>query len=486
MVRIVRALAVFAVLATVSPAHADETTAQAAFRQAEALSKQGKWAEACPLYEASFRADQQIGVLLHVADCHERIGRTATAWSEFNDAVELARRKQDNRAAYAQSRADALAPKLSKMHIMLPKAPPPGLVVKRDGADITPLLGSELPIDPGEHELVVSAPGFLDWHKQVTITATATTTHVQVGELEHVKVEPVTPPGPTTSTTPTAPRDGIVEITTQPGGQIAIDEQVVGKGHYQGAIKPGRHVLDVTDDDMGARPYHNEIYVMEGETRSFDVPLVRAERVVAPAPVAALSAWELVASIAPGVKRNGDDPAMVAFRIEIGKRWRHVNLGFYVEAAGISASQSCGTDLPGPTPSGPYDLGSRGQFADCFYVMPGVQLYVHPLSEQTWDPWIGVAPGFRLGGASYTKYNALGQMTSSEELFLPGAAIDVRAGVDYHLKPHAFRGWAFGAFVDAQIMAIAQETDKSENNNGGGQAVSYVSFLGGFRTSLVF
>jgi hypothetical protein len=477
-------LALLALVAMPRRALADESTAGAAFRQADELAKQGKWAEACPLYEASYRSDPQVGVLLHVADCHERIGRTATAWAEFNDAVEISRRRQDQREAYAQSRADALAAKLAKIHLAPPKAVPPGFAVRRDGIDITPLVGTDLPVDPGEHELTASAPGYVEWTKKVTVGAAAGTTRVAIAELERVKVVEPTGPTPTGPTAPAAPRDGNVEITTQPDGRIAIDEKVVGTGRFQGPIASGRHVVDVTAP--GTRPYHTEIYVEGGEHRSFEVTLEREQEVaVNAAGPAEFSSWEFGASLAPGVKGHADDPALVAIRVEIGKRWRHVNFGFYLEGATLSANGSCGTSLPGPTPSGPYDFGTRNQFSGCFYVTTGLQLYVHLMPARTWDPWLGLTPGFRFGQASYTQYNAAGQMGQSQSLFLPGIPVDVRAGVDYHPRVGALRGWAFGTFVDAQIMTIAQETDNSNHNNSDRNA-AYMSWLAGLRTTVVF
>src|SRR4051812_6301339 len=101
-------------------AYADPATAAAAFRQADELVQEGKWVEACPFFEASYNADQQLGVLLHLADCHEHIGRTATAWAEFNDAVEISQKRGDPREAAAKRRADALVAKLSKLRLIAP------------------------------------------------------------------------------------------------------------------------------------------------------------------------------------------------------------------------------------------------------------------------------------------------------------------------------------------------------------------------------
>src|SRR5512140_903687 len=102
---------VLVVTAMSSSARADDTLAAASFNQAEALAKQGKWADACPFYEASYRDDPKLGTLFHLADCHERIGKIATAWIEFNDAVDFAKQKNDSREALAKARADALVPR---------------------------------------------------------------------------------------------------------------------------------------------------------------------------------------------------------------------------------------------------------------------------------------------------------------------------------------------------------------------------------------
>src|SRR5258708_29786635 len=132
------ALAIVALLAASAPARADEAAATLAYDRAKALADAGKYDEACPWFEKSYKADPQLGALLNLADCHEHVGKTATAWSEFRHAAELAQQRgDDKRAAYAKKRADELAPKLAKLAIGKPAAPPPGLVVRRDGEDLT-------------------------------------------------------------------------------------------------------------------------------------------------------------------------------------------------------------------------------------------------------------------------------------------------------------------------------------------------------------
>jgi hypothetical protein len=185
---VIRALVVVAVLAV--PARADKATAEAAFAQAMTLANEGKWAEACPLFLASYRADRQIGVLLHTADCHERTGRLATAWGEFREAEDLAAKSADARADIARDRAAALLPRLAKLVVTVPAVP--GLVVLRGETDITQLLGTSAPVDPGEHVIVARAPGHRERRETVTVTGEATTATAALPPLEKLPEVPVT------------------------------------------------------------------------------------------------------------------------------------------------------------------------------------------------------------------------------------------------------------------------------------------------------
>jgi len=75
-----RFLACAAAIAWCAAARADDpTAAQSAYDRAKQLESQGKLAEACALFETSYRADPQLGALLNAADCNEKIGHTATA-----------------------------------------------------------------------------------------------------------------------------------------------------------------------------------------------------------------------------------------------------------------------------------------------------------------------------------------------------------------------------------------------------------------------
>ncbi len=194
------------------PAASDRTLAESLFRQARALIKEGKAREACPKFEESQRLDPGGGTLLNLADCHERIGRTATAWAEFSEALALARRDgRRDRIALAEKQIAKLEPLLPKLLVNVsPDAGVDGFEVRLD-ADTIPRAAwsTPMPIDPGPRVIRASAPGYETFVRRVEAKPGATV-EVQIGPLEPSAEAPVAErpsesrAGPAVST---APRD---------------------------------------------------------------------------------------------------------------------------------------------------------------------------------------------------------------------------------------------------------------------------------------
>src|SRR5882672_3860083 len=177
----------------------DVARADALFNAAKALLDGGQYVDACTKFAESKRLAPGLGVTLYLADCYERIGRTASSWAEFLSAEGLARQRNDKRADVARGRAQALESKLDRLTIVVaPTLPQAGLQILRDGAAVsTDEWGLAVPVDPGDHVVVVSSPG----HAARTIPAhvgpEAPTATVRIDRLEDSAT-----PAPTPSSTP--------------------------------------------------------------------------------------------------------------------------------------------------------------------------------------------------------------------------------------------------------------------------------------------
>lgn len=172
-------MVVFAVAGRVQAQPGDSSaTAERLFNEARELVKVNRWAEACPKFEASLRADPALGTRLNLASCYEHLGQLAHAWSLYRESFGLADKAGDaERRDFAQAQADALEPRLARLAISAPADPPAGFSVTRDGAALdASALGSAVYVDPGRHEIVASAPGSAAFTKVVTVAAGKTET----------------------------------------------------------------------------------------------------------------------------------------------------------------------------------------------------------------------------------------------------------------------------------------------------------------------
>lgn len=165
----------------------ERTLARELFEQGRKLMAEKRYPQACAKLAESQRLDPAPGTLLNLAVCHEAEGKTATAWSEFNDALTLARRDgRTDRVELATRRLADLKPRLSRLTIDVPKsARVAELDVKLDGASVgRAVWGSPVPIDPGQHVVEASAPGRKSWRAEISLSDQADRKQVKVPALE--------------------------------------------------------------------------------------------------------------------------------------------------------------------------------------------------------------------------------------------------------------------------------------------------------------
>jgi hypothetical protein len=192
-------------------AQAPATLAEVLFRDAQQLLAAGRIHEACEKFQASQEADPALGTLLNLAVCHEREGRTATAWLEYSEVASLAHRGGDTaREKYAQARLSDIEPSLHRVAVNAEQAVE-GQVIWLDKTSVLPAAyGIGIPVDPGEHELRATAPGKAPWSWRFTTTTEPGTEQITIPplkpEAKAVTAPPLAPaPAPATTAPPAAP-----------------------------------------------------------------------------------------------------------------------------------------------------------------------------------------------------------------------------------------------------------------------------------------
>lgn len=164
------------------PAPAQErATAQQLFLQGRKLLKEGKTEQACTKFKGAAQLSKTPGVRLNLAGCWLKLGRTASAWAMYDEALSIAEQDGNTAAAkFAREQRSKLQPKLTYLDVQVPTAARiDGLALERDGEPLPRgAWGTEVPVDPGQHKLTASAPGYKSWSTERQVTAEGT--HVKI------------------------------------------------------------------------------------------------------------------------------------------------------------------------------------------------------------------------------------------------------------------------------------------------------------------
>lgn len=164
------ALALAAAVCTPGSARAEnpgvipDPVAQALFQDGRDLVDKGNWDAGCTKFEASMLLYPAASTLLNIARCHEHKQKLATAWSAYKRVQVLNRETvgEERRRAIDEMVAAEIArltPRLPKIKLTM-KTEIAGVSLKQDG-EVLPaaVIGTEVPVDVGEHEIIADAPG---------------------------------------------------------------------------------------------------------------------------------------------------------------------------------------------------------------------------------------------------------------------------------------------------------------------------------------
>jgi len=167
--RLTAAAVLLAALAGASAAGAASPGDRAAARQhvsqaEELLKKKGHLAEACQHLQEGERLDPQLPTLMELAECTEQLGKLVEAQEQWTLARDRAKHEEKPQSrARAEARLAALQKRVAHLTLQLAPTAPVGAQVLRDDEPLEPAsLSGALPMDPGDHMIVVKVAGHDD------------------------------------------------------------------------------------------------------------------------------------------------------------------------------------------------------------------------------------------------------------------------------------------------------------------------------------
>jgi hypothetical protein len=155
-------------------AQSDDAVAQARATFAEGIGDEnaGRYETALAEFQrvAAFR--ETANVRFRIASCLESLGRRAEALASYEATVRLGEGDPSGADAVAASseRAAQLGHIVAQLTIALPSPTPSGTELHLDDGALDPAtLGAPIRVDPGNHTITVTSPGFAPFRSGVTL-----------------------------------------------------------------------------------------------------------------------------------------------------------------------------------------------------------------------------------------------------------------------------------------------------------------------------
>ncbi len=165
--------------------------AEVLFKEGQQLMAQQKYAEACQRLVASYKLDPQPNTELLEGLCFSKQGKTASAYNAFIDAASTLPKGGDAQK-YAADQAKTLEAQLLKVRVEFQPVVPNGVQMHFDD-EARPrdkdFVGIDIALDPGEHDIFVTAPGKHDYTKHFTLSSSDSPHAVIVNMTDKTKEE---------------------------------------------------------------------------------------------------------------------------------------------------------------------------------------------------------------------------------------------------------------------------------------------------------
>ena len=183
-----RGLLLAVVVATASNANAQNSgDADKLFDKGKQLMAQNKLSEACVAFEDSQRLAAATTTAMNLANCREKNDQLATAYELF---LQVAKELEGNTESkklreVALQRAGSLAPRLSKLTLIVPAASQiRGLAIQLDSRSIAAAQWNQpIALDGGTYKLIARADDRIEWTTTVAIAPSGDAKTIEVPTL---------------------------------------------------------------------------------------------------------------------------------------------------------------------------------------------------------------------------------------------------------------------------------------------------------------
>ncbi|CAN5124632.1 hypothetical protein BH09MYX1_BH09MYX1_61430 [soil metagenome] len=165
---------------------ADRKAARDLFNEGATLQAGGKYAEALDKFQKSIAVYPAPTTALRIAQCKASMNRLVEATEDYRSIINTAL-PPGSPPAYQQSKDQAavelaaLDPQVPRVKIIVTPDRISGLQITVDGQPMNAaLVGVARPIDPGNHRIVASAPGYAPGEASVTVAKAAQVPEVRI------------------------------------------------------------------------------------------------------------------------------------------------------------------------------------------------------------------------------------------------------------------------------------------------------------------
>jgi PEGA domain len=232
--------------------------AKGAYDSATMLVQNHDFAGALAKFKEAYAASEDPRLLYDMAVCEKNLRRYARMQILLEKYARDAgpRMAPDERAA-VDAAVGAIKNLVGTLKLTV-NVDGASILIDGEPAGVSPL-DRPLVVDLGTHTITVKKEGFE--------TAQQPTDTVGGGESE-ISI----------TLTPHAAQEGHLTVATASEAMVAIDGKLAGAGRYDGPLAPGVHELEVTQP--GKVTYREELELRDGETRTVQVTLEDAKRLV--------------------------------------------------------------------------------------------------------------------------------------------------------------------------------------------------------------